>query len=137
MQDASAASLWPLVKKIVLSGPWEVLGCGRGVVLVDAPGIGDDNSARDARVQYDLEQADAVWLCSNINRAVNDAEIKVRFTPACVLVWKLVVVWVWVVAVGCCSAASGAQRGSRTAEPEAGGVWEVSVMQSSQQRAWC
>jgi hypothetical protein len=78
MQSSAEAALWPLVKTISLQGPWELLSHGRGVILVDAPGIGDDNSARDARAQHILAQADAVWLCSNITRAVNDAGVKVR-----------------------------------------------------------
>ena len=51
------------------SRKWRVLSTG--AVLVDAPGVHDDNSARDAVVKAHLKDADAVWIVSNIVRAVN------------------------------------------------------------------
>jgi len=65
---------WPLVKKVVLRGPWAVLM--GGVKLVDAPGLHDDNAARAGVVRNYLQQADGVWLVSNIKRAVNDKTTK-------------------------------------------------------------
>ena len=53
---------------------WRVLSTG--AVLVDAPGVHDDNSARDAVVKAHLKDADAVWIVSNIVRAVNDKTAK-------------------------------------------------------------
>ena len=47
-----------------------------GAVLVDAPGVHDDNSARDGVVKRKLKEADAVWIVSNIVRAVNDKTAK-------------------------------------------------------------
>lgn len=47
-----------------------------GVKLVDAPGLHDDNSCRANQVKKQLHEADAVWLCSNIRRAVNDKTTK-------------------------------------------------------------
>lgn len=44
---------WPLVKRIRMKGPWEVLKSGS--VLVDAPGVRDDNSARDQIVKNYLK----------------------------------------------------------------------------------
>jgi hypothetical protein len=35
--DSAARALWPLVKRVRLQGPWEVLA--GSVVLVDAPGV--------------------------------------------------------------------------------------------------
>lgn len=62
---------WPIVKQVrVWSRNWSVLSTGG--VLVDAPGVHDDNSARDAVVKRKLKDADAVWIVSNIVRAVND-----------------------------------------------------------------
>jgi hypothetical protein len=62
---------WPLVKQVrIFSSRWKVLKTG--AVLVDAPGVHDDNSARDAVVKAHLKDADAVWIVSNIVRAVND-----------------------------------------------------------------
>lgn len=45
-------------------------------MLVDAPGVHDDNSARDGVVKAKLKDADAVWIVSNIVRAVNDKTAK-------------------------------------------------------------
>ena len=43
--ELAEGALWPLVKRVQLLGPWPVLASG--AVLVDAPGVQDDNSARD------------------------------------------------------------------------------------------
>jgi hypothetical protein len=43
---------------------------------VDAPGVADDNSARDAVVQHCLATADAVWMVAPIVRAVNNKTTK-------------------------------------------------------------
>ena len=73
VNDASQGSLWPIVKRVLLRGPWPVLSSG--VRLVDAPGLADDNSARDAVVKKVLQEANCVWLVSNIRRAVNDKTV--------------------------------------------------------------
>ena len=44
--------------------------------LVDAPGVGDDNTARDGIVKTYIKEADAIWIVSNIKRAVNDKAAK-------------------------------------------------------------
>ena len=47
--DTTAGAMWPLVRRARLTGPW-----GRHIgsaVLVDAPGVQDDNSARDRLVR--------------------------------------------------------------------------------------
>jgi len=49
---------------------------------VDAPGLADDNSARDAVVKKILEEANSVWLVSNVRRAVNDKTVKDMMPPA-------------------------------------------------------
>ena len=68
---------WPLVKQVRLySRKWTALRTG--AMLVDAPGVHDDNSARGAVVKTYLKEADAVWIVSNIVRAVNDKTAKVR-----------------------------------------------------------
>jgi len=66
---------WPIVKQVrAWSRKWRVLATG--AVLVDAPGVHDDNSARDAVVKRKIKEADAVWIVSNIVRAVNDKTAK-------------------------------------------------------------
>jgi len=52
-----------------------------GVRIIDAPGLADDNSARDAVVKKILKEANAVWLVSNIRRAVNDKTVKDMMPP--------------------------------------------------------
>lgn len=46
-------AFWPLVKRICMKGEWEILKSGS--VLVDAPGVRDDNSARDQVVKNYLK----------------------------------------------------------------------------------
>jgi hypothetical protein len=71
---ATGRQLWPLVKRVRVAGPWAALA--GGACLVDAPGVNDDNSCRDGIVKAYLRAADAVWLVSNIRRAVNDRTCK-------------------------------------------------------------
>ena len=73
--EVDAGSYWPLVKRArAFSSKWEVLQTG--AVLVDAPGVHDDNGARDRVVKEHLKDADMIWIVSNINRAVNDKTAK-------------------------------------------------------------
>ena len=58
-------SAWPLVRKVSLrSAKWTQLATG--AVLVDAPGVNDDNSARDGIVKTYLKNADSIWIVSDI-----------------------------------------------------------------------
>jgi len=73
--SASAGAYWPLVQQVRLwSKKWKSLSAG--TVLVDAPGLNDNNAARDAVVKQRLRSSDAIWICSNITRAVNDKTAK-------------------------------------------------------------
>eukprot|EP01122_Echinamoeba_exundans_P016614 TRINITY_DN8479_c0_g1_i1.p1 TRINITY_DN8479_c0_g1~~TRINITY_DN8479_c0_g1_i1.p1 ORF type:complete len:1374 (+),score=380.54 TRINITY_DN8479_c0_g1_i1:97-4218(+) len=72
--NTAELSYWPLVKRISIMGPWEVLKSG--AVLVDAPGVRDDNSARDNVVKSMLRNGNSIWIVSNIKRAVNDKTAK-------------------------------------------------------------
>jgi hypothetical protein len=65
------------VKKVRIFGKWNILKSG--AILVDAPGVNDDNSARDGIVKRYLKNADSIWIVSNINRAVNDKTAKGTF----------------------------------------------------------
>lgn len=72
--QGSTGALWPLVQRVVLRGPWEShIGSS---VLVDAPGVQDENSSRGEMVRRYLTNADSVLLVSNIRRAVNDKSVK-------------------------------------------------------------
>ena len=66
----------------------EVQSAGGGGVRSPAPGLHDDNSCRANMVKKQLHEADAVWLCSNIRRAVNDKTTKVRPDGAFSTPWK-------------------------------------------------
>eukprot|EP00301_Raphidiophrys_heterophryoidea_P005572 c12327_g1_i3.p1 GENE.c12327_g1_i3~~c12327_g1_i3.p1 ORF type:complete len:851 (-),score=232.50 c12327_g1_i3:423-2975(-) len=72
--EISAGSCWPIVKRVRLFSQWDILRSG--TILVDAPGLNDDNSSRDKIVKSYLKSADSVWIVSNINRAVNDKTAK-------------------------------------------------------------
>ena len=61
---------WPLIRKVVLYGPWEVLSTG--ACLVDLPGVRDANSARAKVAQSYLQNCDAIWIVAGITRAVDD-----------------------------------------------------------------
>ena len=68
-------SFWPIVRKVTAEGrDWTALRTG--ATLVDAPGVNDDNGARDRVVKEYLKNADSVWIVSNIKRAVNDRTAK-------------------------------------------------------------
>ena len=42
--NGDAPQSWPLIRKVVLQGPWAVLSSG--ACLVDLPGVRDANAAR-------------------------------------------------------------------------------------------
>ncbi|EPE10307.1 hypothetical protein F503_05402 [Ophiostoma piceae UAMH 11346] len=66
--------LWPLIKVVRIYIKAEVLSTG--VVLVDLPGFGDANLARDAVAEGYLSQCAALWIISPITRAVDDKEAR-------------------------------------------------------------
>ena len=72
--NGSDETLVVFCRRVVVRGPWPALA--NGVVLVDAPGMHDDDSARDRVVKAALSSADAIILVSNVRRAVNDKTVK-------------------------------------------------------------
>ena len=74
--EASDGALWPLVQRVRLRGPFAVcapsLLAPGGVRLLDAPGLHDDNAARDGVLRGVVAEAAAVLVVSNIRRACND-----------------------------------------------------------------
>lgn len=62
-------ALWPLVKGLVIRCNAEALASG--AVLVDLPGLGDKNAARE-NVAKMYDKADHVWFVSPIKRAVTE-----------------------------------------------------------------
>lgn len=72
--DRKEAQSWPLVRKVVLHGPWHVLS--KGACLVDLPGKGDDNAARAKIADAYLQNCSKIWIVAPIKRVVNDKMAK-------------------------------------------------------------
>ncbi|XP_053395041.1 uncharacterized protein LOC123525659 [Mercenaria mercenaria] len=62
---------WPIVKRVCLKLP-DCDVCSSGAVLVDLPGRGDSNEARNAIAKSHLEKCDHIWIVSSIHRSIND-----------------------------------------------------------------
>jgi len=65
---------WPLIRKVVLKGPWNVLSTG--ACLVDLPGVRDDNAARAKVAEKYLQNCTKMWIVAPIKRAVDDKTAK-------------------------------------------------------------
>lgn len=52
-------SYWPLIKRIIVKCKSEVLS--KGAVIVDLPGNGDSNAARNAVAAAYLQRCDSIW----------------------------------------------------------------------------
>jgi hypothetical protein len=61
---------WPLIRKVVLHGPWEALSTG--ACLVDLPGVRDANVARANVSEAYLQHCHQIWVVAPIKRAVDD-----------------------------------------------------------------
>jgi GTPase SAR1 family protein len=73
----SKIPLWPLVKLVRLFVRSEVLSTG--LVLVDLPGSGDVNSARELVSENYMQEVSAICIVANINRALTNAVAKKLF----------------------------------------------------------
>ena len=79
-EDGDGAAWWPLVERVSLRGPFAPLSSG--VRVIDAPGLHDENEARNAAVKSVIAEADAVWLVSPIRRTCNDKTVsQILSTP--------------------------------------------------------
>lgn len=79
--EVTEESYWPLVRRVRLYGrKWTLLKSG--AVLVDAPGVNDDNSARDGLVKTYLKEANSIWVVTPIKRAVNDKTAKTMLSES-------------------------------------------------------
>ena len=65
---------WPLIRKVQLKGPWDVLSSG--AVLVDLPGVRDSNSARAKVAESYLQNCNQIAIVAPIKRAVDDGTAK-------------------------------------------------------------
>jgi hypothetical protein len=61
---------WPLIRKVVIFGPWAVLSSG--ACLVDLPGVKDAVATRSKVAQSYLKNCSTVWIVAPIKRAVSD-----------------------------------------------------------------
>ncbi len=64
------SSLWPLVKEVNISGPYEVLQ--GGLELVDLPGLNDPNEARVEVTKKFLRSSPFVWIVFSMVRGLTD-----------------------------------------------------------------
>jgi len=65
---------WPLIRKVVIHGPWPVLQSG--ACLVDLPGVRDANAARAKVAESYLRNCNLIWIVAPIKRAVDDGTAK-------------------------------------------------------------
>jgi len=65
---------WPLIRKVVLYGPWACLSTGAS--LVDLPGVRDANAARAKVAENYLQNCNQIWIVAPIKRAVDDGSAK-------------------------------------------------------------
>ena len=63
----------PLIKRVVLHGPWKVLSSG--ACLVDLPGVKDSNVARAKVASTYLRNCSCIWIVAPIKRAVDDGTV--------------------------------------------------------------
>ncbi|XP_048258235.1 nuclear GTPase SLIP-GC-like [Haliotis rufescens] len=66
---------WPLVKQVVLKVPDSGL-CRSGVNLVDLPGVGDSNPARENVARKYMQTCDVLLIVTKIQRAVDNKTVK-------------------------------------------------------------
>lgn len=72
--NSTSAQTWPLIRKVVLQGPWTVLQTG--ACLVDLPGVRDANAARAKVAETYLQHLNEIWIVAPIQRAVDDGTAK-------------------------------------------------------------
>ena len=66
---------WPLVRRVVVSGPFDNLPAG--VELVDLPGLDDPNEAREKVTLDYLAQAPFIWIVSECKRGIKKSVTQV------------------------------------------------------------
>ncbi len=68
---SSKKHLWPLVRRMVIKGPFPLLSSG--IQLVDVPGLNDPDPVRNQIAQDLLQGAQLVWLVLSAKRAMTQA----------------------------------------------------------------
>ncbi|KAL3864908.1 hypothetical protein ACJMK2_006554 [Sinanodonta woodiana] len=64
-------SLWPIIKHVRIKLPHSDV-CSSGASLVDLPGIGDSNPARNKIAKEFLKECHSVWMINAMTRAIDD-----------------------------------------------------------------
>jgi len=59
---------WPLIRKVVLFGPWNVLSTG--ACLVDLPGVRDANAARAKVAEQYLQNCSQIWIAAPVREII-------------------------------------------------------------------
>ena len=77
--DGHEPQMWPLIRRVVLLGPWPVLSSG--ACLVDLPGVKDSNAARANVAASYLQQCSCIWIVAPIKRAVDVSAVPHPATP--------------------------------------------------------
>ncbi|KAJ6539274.1 hypothetical protein B0H19DRAFT_1178148 [Mycena capillaripes] len=68
-KDPNAPALWPLIRKVNVRCSAAALATG--AVLVDLPGTGDANAARNNIAKNYMKTANCIWILAPITRAVD------------------------------------------------------------------
>ncbi|KAJ1552944.1 hypothetical protein HK405_009472, partial [Cladochytrium tenue] len=71
---STPSSIWPLVKRATIRGPWALLS--GGLVLVDLPGIGDADAARNQIVDSYIRRCNGILAVAPITRAADNKATK-------------------------------------------------------------
>ncbi|KAJ7276327.1 hypothetical protein B0H12DRAFT_1084814 [Mycena haematopus] len=68
-KDKNAPALWPLIRKVDVRCSAAALATG--AILVDLPGTGDANAARNSIAKEYMKKANCIWILAPITRAVD------------------------------------------------------------------
>ncbi|KAJ7667949.1 hypothetical protein DFH06DRAFT_1280748 [Mycena polygramma] len=68
-KDANTPALWPLIRKVNVRCSAAALATG--AILVDLPGTGDANAARNSIAKEYMKKANCIWILAPITRAVD------------------------------------------------------------------
>ncbi|KAF7331910.1 hypothetical protein MKEN_00071300 [Mycena kentingensis (nom. inval.)] len=68
-RDPNAPAFWPLIRQVSVRARCAALSTG--AVLVDLPGTGDANAARNCIAQQFMKNANCIWIIAPIHRAVD------------------------------------------------------------------
>lgn len=66
----TSPAYWPLIRYLRISVHSPLLACG--AVIVDLPGLGDSNAARNQVAQDFVKKADRFFIVAPVTRAVSD-----------------------------------------------------------------